>query len=206
MDASKLLRVCTLALGVLLVLASASTAAAKPVTISVLSTRADLVSGGDALVRIGGVKSTKGLHVTVRGKDRTKAFAKAADGKVEGLVTGLHRGKSTIIVSAGRRAAKLVVTNHPKGGPVFSGPQLQPWKCQDTAKDAQCNEPATFTYLYKSTHGRSGFKSDDPSTPPTDVADTTTDGGVTVPFIVRVESGFIDRDRYKIATLFQPGT
>jgi hypothetical protein len=33
---------------------------------------------------------------------------------------------------------------------------------------------------------------------------TTTDEGVTVPFIVRVETGTIDRDQYKIAVLFDP--
>ena len=205
MDARKLLRACALALCVLVVPATAGAAAATPITISVLSTRADLVSGGDALVRIGGVRSTKGLHVTVRGKNRSKAFAKVADGTVIGLVTHLKLGKNVIVTTVGRRAAKLVVTNHPKGGPVFSGPQLQPWKCRSTAKDAQCNEPATFTYLYKSTDGSSGFKSYDPKNPPSDVATTTTDKGVTLPFIVRVESGYIDRDKYTIATLFRPG-
>src|SRR4051812_17732302 len=205
MDASKLLRALALALGVLVVPATSSAAAAKPITVSVLSTRADLVSGGDTLVRIGGVKSAKGLRVTVRGKNRSKAFAKRKDGKVEGLVTHLKVGKNTIIATSGKRAAKLVVTNHPKGGPLFSGPQLQPWKCQDSAKDSQCNEPAKLTYLYKSTDGSSGFKDYDPKNPPSDVADTTTDKGVTVPFIVRIETGYIDRDQYKIATLFQPG-
>jgi hypothetical protein len=202
MDASKLLRLCAF-VGVLVVPASA--AAATPITVSVVSTRADLVSGGDALVRIGGVSSTKGLRVTVRGKNRSKAFAKRADGTVVGLITRLKLGKSAIVATAGRRAAKLVVTNHPKGGPVFSGPQLQPWKCQETAKDAQCNQPVKFTYIYKSTDGSSGFKDYDPKNPPSDVADTTTDSGVTVPFIVRVESGYIDRDQYTIATLFRPG-
>src|SRR4051794_14176183 len=205
MNVSKLLvRACAL----LAVLAfPTSAAAAKPaITISVLSSpRADLVSGGDALVRIGGVKSTKKLRVTVRGKNRSKAFSRAANGKVQGLVTHLKVGKSTIVAKAGKRAAKLVVTNHPKGGPLFSGPQLQPWKCQATAKDAQCNEPATFTYVYKSTDGSSGLKDYDPKNPPSDVGDTTTDQGVTVPFIVRIESGYVDRDRYKIAALFQPG-
>jgi hypothetical protein len=37
------------------------------------------------------------------------------------------------------------------------------------------------------------------------VAITTTDQGVTVPFIVRIETGYEDRDQYQIATLFQPG-
>jgi hypothetical protein len=203
MDASKLLRVCVLA-GALAIPASAAEAA-TPIKISVVSTRADLVSGGDALVRIGGVKTAKGLRVTVSGKNRSKAFAKRSDGTVTGLITHLKLGKSTILASAGRRAAKLVVTNHPKGGPVFSGPQLQPWKCQETAKDAHCNEPAKFSYLYKSTDGSSGFKDYDPKNPPDDVANTTTDKGVTLPFIVRVESGYIDRDKYQIATLFRPG-
>src|SRR4051794_3149076 len=121
MDTSKLLRALALALGVLVVPATSSAAAAKPITVSVLSTRADLVSGGDALVRIGGVRSAKGLRVTVRGKNRTKAFAKRSNGTVTGLITRLKLGKSAIVASAGKRSAKLVVTNHSKGGPVFSG-------------------------------------------------------------------------------------
>ena len=116
-------------------------ASSEPITISVLSGRADLVSGGDALVRIGGVSSTQGLKVTVGGTDHTSAFAKRADGTVVGLVRGLKLGRSTIIARAGDRAAQLTVTNHPNGGPVFSGPQLKPWKCQATATDAQCNQP-----------------------------------------------------------------
>jgi hypothetical protein len=173
--------------------------------LEVLSNRADLLSGGDALVRIAGVKSTKGLVVTVAGKNQTRAFAKRADGTIVGLVTGLKLGRSAIVATQGGRAAKLVVTNHPIGGPVFSGPQLQPWKCQPTANDNQCNEPPAYSYVYKSTDSsKSGFQSYDPSNPPSDVATTTTDQGVTVPFVVRIEKGFIDRDRYQIATLFDP--
>ena len=181
-------------------------ASAGPITISVLSGRADLVSGGDALVRIGGVSSTNGLKVTVGGTNRTKAFAKRADGAVVGLVRGLKLGRSAIIARAGTRAAQLMVTNHPKSGPIFSGPQLQPWKCQASAKDAQCNEPAKFTYVYKSTDpSKSGFQPYDPANPPSDVATTKTQNGQTLPFIVRQERGFQDRDEYKILTLFQPG-
>ena len=103
------------------------------------------------------------------------------------------------------RGAKLRVTNHPIGGPVFSGPQLQPWKCQPTAVDAQCNQPPAFQYLYKSSNpAKPGLLAYDPANPPADVAPTTTDEGVTVPFIVRLETGYIDRDQYQIATLFQP--
>src|SRR6202030_3846090 len=46
-----------------------------------------------------------------------------------------------------------------------------------------------------------------PSTPPPSSAieTTTTTEGVTVPFIIRQETGYIDRDQYAIATLWQPG-
>ena len=88
---------------------------------------------------------------------------------------------------------------------VFSGPQLQPWACQSTATDAQCNQPPSYSFLYKSTDPtKSGFQTYDPKSPPSDVATTTTDQGVTVPFIVRVETGYVDRDQYQIATLFDP--
>ena len=36
------------------------------------------------------------------------------------------------------------------------------------------------------------------------MATTTTDQGKTVPFIVRQETGTIDRDEYRIAVLFDP--
>ncbi|MGH2973706.1 MAG: DUF6351 family protein [Solirubrobacterales bacterium] len=190
----------------LLAAAAPAGASSEPITISVLSGRADLVSGGDALVRIGGVSSTMGLKVTVGGTNRTNAFAKRADGTVVGLVRGLKLGPSAIIARVGDRAAQLTVTNHPKGGPVLSGPQLEPWKCQAGARDAKCNQPTKITYVYKSTDpGKSGFQPYDPASPPSDVATTKTDNGHTVPFVVRVETGYLDRDQYQIAVLFQPG-
>ena len=175
-------------------------------TISVLSGRADLVSGGDALVSIRGLHSPRGLSVQAGGKDQASAFRLGADGTAVGLIHGLPLGRSVVIARTGHRAAKLHVTNHPIRGPVFSGPQLQPWKCQATAVDAQCDQPPTFSYLYQSSNpAKSGFQPYDPANPPSDVATTTTDQGVTVPFIVRVETGYIDRDQYQIAVLFQPG-
>ena len=83
-------------------------ASSEPITISVLSGRADLVSADNALVRIGGVSSTNGLKVTVGGTDRTNAFAKRADGTVVGLVRGLKLGRSAIIARAGNRAAQYI--------------------------------------------------------------------------------------------------
>ena len=51
------------------------------------------------------------------------------------------------------------------------------------------------------------LQSYDPSNPPPSqaIATTTTDNGTTVPYIVRVETGYLDRDQYSIAMLWQPG-
>ncbi len=102
--------------------------------------------------------------------------------------------------------ASVEIVNHPNGGPVFSGPQIQPWTCQAGAVDAQCNQPAEYTLLYKSTSLLvTDLQPYDPENPPSDLASTTTDEGVTLPFIVRQERGYQDRDEYKILTLFRPG-
>ncbi len=53
--------------------------------------------------------------------------------------------------------------------------------------------------------GGSALQPYDPANPPSDVANTTTDQGKTVPFIVRQERGALDRDEFRIAVLYQPG-
>src|SRR4051794_7412813 len=58
-------------------------------TISVLSGRADLVSGGDALISIRGLRSARGLSVEAGGKDQTSAFERGRNGTAVGLIRGL---------------------------------------------------------------------------------------------------------------------
>src|SRR4029453_17676254 len=57
---------------------------------------------------------------------------------------------------------------------------------------------------HKPTDPTQGLQPYDPDDPPSDVASTTTDENVTVPFVVRQERGYQDRDEYRILTLFQP--
>ena len=59
--------------------------------------------------------------------------------------------------------------NHPIGGPVIAGPQVQPWVCQNGSADPQCNAPTTYTYEYKSSL-TGQLETYDPASPPTDVA------------------------------------
>jgi hypothetical protein len=173
--------------------------------IDVLSGRADLVSGGDALVRVTphpGAK--KPVRLFLRKKNVTKMLTEVEGGALEGLVTGLRPGDNPLIARSGRRsAAKLVLTNHPNGGPVFSGPQIQPWVCQEGAVDEQCNQPVAYEFRYMP-QGGGALLPYDPENPPADVGTTTTDEGRTVPYIVRVETGYQARDEYKIAVLYDP--
>jgi hypothetical protein len=194
-----------LLLGLLACASAPAGAAAPSLGIDVLSNRADVISAGDVLVAIripAGVSPSK-VRVTDNGRDVTSSFAMRPNGRFEGLVTGLSLGSNVLTASAQTaKAASVTVSDHPNGGPVFSGPQVQPWQCQSTATDSQCNEPATYTYEYKSTSGQ--FSAYDPGNPPSDVANATTDQGKTVPYIVRVEKGYQDRDQYAIAVLYDP--
>jgi hypothetical protein len=168
-------------------------------TITVLSSRADLVTDGQALVAVSGGK------VTLNGRDITSTFSHVVGGRSEGLVSGLKLGANTLTATVDGRTARLTVTNHPNGGPVFTGPQIGPWTCAAGSLDAQCNQPARFSYLYLSSDpSKAGLQPYNRDARPTDVAMTTTQNGQTVPFIVRQELGYEDRDQYKVLTLFDP--
>jgi Tannase-like family of unknown function (DUF6351) len=198
-----------LALGALLLLAAAAPAqAASSLEIKVLSNRADLISGGDALVEVkipAGV-ATSSVKVFDDSRDVTSSFARRLNGRYEGLVTGLSVGPNVLTARApGFADATITVTDHPNGGPVFSGPQVKPWVCQSSATDSQCNQPPTYTYQYKSSV-TGQFSSYDPQNPPTDVARIQTDNGQMTPYIVRVETGYQDRDQYQIAVIYNPST
>ncbi|HSR22865.1 MAG TPA: DUF6351 family protein, partial [Candidatus Eisenbacteria bacterium] len=184
------------------------------IRIDVLSNRADLVSGEDALVQVtlpAGV-SPAAVRVQLDGADVTSSFAVRADGRFLGLVTGLRPGPNELTARASiSDGASITITDHPTGGPVFSGPQVQPWICNNVAnglpapQDAQCDAPAQFRFVFKSAV-TGQFAPYDPASPPAagQVATTTTDQGVTVPYIVRIERGVMDRGIYDIAVLSDP--
>jgi hypothetical protein len=192
----------------ILALGAGSAQAGGGFAVHVLSNRADLISGGDALVSVSLPRGTSPASVTVTAgaRDVTSDFALRSNGSYEGLVSGLPLGSSVLAAQApGGLSSQVTIVDHPAGGPVFSGPQIEPWVCKNAdATDSQCNAPSTFTYEYKSSL-TGALEPYEPSNPPPDIATTTTDNGQTVPFIIRIETGYLDRDQYQIAVLFQPG-
>ena len=107
----------------------------------VLSNRADLISGGDALVEVLFPHrfTDDNVTVTLNGTDVTGAFALRADETFSGLLSGLVLGDNEVVARSvptspksktkGPKTARLTITNHPASGPVFAGEQLQPWVC-----------------------------------------------------------------------------
>ncbi|HUR13001.1 MAG TPA: DUF6351 family protein [Mycobacteriales bacterium] len=198
--------------------------------VEVLSGRADLVTGGDALVGVvlpagaqqdvaasrGGIRLPK---VRLGHRDLTSAFRFTASNRVVGLVTGLRPGRSVLEVSIKGSRARITLVNHSIDGPVFSGPQILPWACAAGTTGKQCHRAPRYTMKYLPTGTSdlrasaagsgvaSSYQDYDPDNPPPaeSIATTTTQTGATVPFIVRVEEGYLDRDQYRIAALYQPG-
>ncbi len=204
-----------IALGALPLLALGMTSAVaaapgtRPVIASVSNPRPDLVSGGQVLLRVTvpSDANARDVRVTANGHDVTSAFAEQADGSLLGLATGLQDGTNSISAQlAGQHGASLRVTNHPVTGPVFAGHQQVPFFCETQAfglapaVQPLCSAPTQVSYQYKTTAGAFAPLAD-PSTRPADLASASV-GGRSVPYIVRIERGTIDRAVYEIAALY----
>jgi len=188
--------------------------------LSVLSSRPELVSGGDALVRVQvppGIELSR-VSVLRNGQDVTAEFtADPAGGGLIGLVSGLANGSNALsALFKGGVHDHLVVVNYPRTGPMISGPHEQPYYCRTTAfttnmpgganlgaPDANCSVATRTHYMYRKTSG-SFAQLPDPSVRPADLAYTTTNAGKTVPYIVRLETGTINRAIYQTTILHDP--
>lgn len=195
----------------------ASATSRDAVPIEVLSTHADTVTGGDVLVAVEVPEKVKLKHFSVlrNGDDVTAAFHPDPDdpSRLVGLVDGLQLGDNALVARSQTRGIPdgvLHVKNHPITGPVFSGPHQTPFICRTAAAglgdptDADCSAPTKIEYRYRSTAGT--FKPlADPSDRPADLAQTTTRDGRTVDYVVRLESGTINRAIYRWAVLAEGG-
>jgi hypothetical protein len=177
--------------------------------VTVSNPRPLLVSGDEVLVRVDVPNhiNPADVQVTSDGQDVTSSFRVQTDGSLLGLVTGLTIGRNRLVASAqGKFASSLDVIDHSINGPVFSGKQQLPYVCQTTSfglapsSPPDCFAPTVVSYAYKNTVGKF-VPLADPTTIPAD-ASTATVNGLSVPYIVRIETGVIDRAVYQIAALF----
>jgi len=198
--------------------------AARDFEIRTLSTRPDTVTGGDVLIEVDvpqNVPRQKAI-VLANGIDITASLHwDNAARTLTGLVTGLRPGANEISADsnsdgAGRPVASLAITDYPITGPVFSGPQETPFKCETATFafpddshplggpiDADCSIATRVDFFYRST-SNAWKPLRDPATYPADLITTTTLEGKTVPFVIRLETGTVNRAIYQTAMLVDP--
>src|SRR5438876_561898 len=114
------------AAGFMLSLGLMGIASAAAPEILVLSNRADLISGGDALVEIRWPAGANPAFakIALNGTLINSTFALRANGKYQGVVTGLREGANLLTARLPGSGAQITITNYSIGGPVFSGPQV----------------------------------------------------------------------------------
>jgi hypothetical protein len=183
--------------------------------IRTLSSRPDLVSGGDLLVE---VKTPAGMQLnqltlTLNGKEVTSQLKlDGTAGSFRGVISGLAAGPNTLLARLKlpkAAQASLKITNYPITGPILSGPHLTPYECRTVESglgqplDVNCTAAQKIEYFYRATDNT--FKPlAEPAARPSDLVKTTTYDGRIVPYIVRVDSGTINRSIYRIAILDDP--
>ena len=195
---------------------------AEELRIVSVSTRPYMITGGDVLLRIEADPAVdlSQLEVRANGVDVTAGFRPTPKERTMlGLVTGLPLGESEIEARApgASGTALLRIVNYPITGPVISGPHEQPFLCQTETftlvtgealgapRDADCSVATRVDYVYlSSTDGEFKPYPANAGSYPADLARATTLDGVTVPFIVRVETGTVNRAIYEIAMLHDP--
>ena len=199
---------------------------AKPnaLHISVVSSPAQYVSGGDARIEIAVPDATAlgDVEVTLNGTDVTSAFGPDPEGnhQLEGVVAGLPLGPSTLAASSHKKAKgnkhydEVTLTNNPLQGPIFSGPHQTPFVCATTGNAAGLGlaaDPAVadvrdadgrVSFVYRNLAGASTSTYNPAAPPPpSSIEMTTTMDGKTVPMILRWERGVINRFMYSILML-----
>jgi hypothetical protein len=182
-------------------------ASAQALSVEVVSSFPELVTGGDALVKVVGASAAPSVMV---GKTVVPvSFVPDGQGAWLGLVEGLRNGDNELTVSTGDSHVAIMLTNHPIDGTLFAGPQQTPFVCENEAHglapaaDDSCAAPAVTGYFYRSSDGQ--WKAfDDAGKRPDDIELTTTMDGKTVPLITWYEKGVINRSAYVITLLHDP--
>jgi len=195
---------------------NATASAAGPLKIEVLSSQANRVTGGDALIGVTAPNTTERNKMVVRLNGTVVTSSLKADSSTSlrktGLVSGMKDGRNwlTAWTPGMKSAARLSVYNSPLQGPLLSGPQQTPYYCTTEAlglgpaQDDDCFAPTRVTWFYRATDNT--FKPlANPTDRPADLVQTTTRAGQTVDYVVRLETGVINRAVYNFATLAAGG-
>ena len=203
----------------------------KYVKLSVLSSPANYVSGGDARI---GIRAAPGLHdklqLVLNGSRIAPQLQRTGSHSLEAVISGLHEGDNQLDVYVKGQSLRdsITLTNFPVTGPMFSGPQQTPFVCT-TIQGAVGRQPlvdsasppgyrvtdatgATIGYsrncsieafvsYFYVTNSGSTRPLPAGGTRPADMGTVTLADGRVVDFVIRREIGSINRFLYSIAML-----
>lgn len=190
------------------------------VSIRAVSTKPWLVTGGDVLLEVISPESAapSQLQVTLNGAEVGSQLVRLGATRQQLLVTDLPVGDSQFQVSNGNFSRSLTLTNYPISGPIISGAHENPFFCQTNEfalangelygppQDENCFRETRIDYLYWSAEDEvfKPYVLAFGSLPPEDIAQLTNELGDPIPYIVRVETGVVNRGIYEIAILHDP--
>lgn len=192
----------------------------QSLSMTTVSSLPDYVSGGDALVQVQLPAGVSGPPtVSLNGSKVSRPFTDLGDGRWQGLVESMELGENTLQASAGDASGSLTVTNYPITGPMLSGPHEMPFVCKlttfgrlgggtlDGPLDANCSASTRIDYFYRNTSGGNS-RWNNPTAHPADMSYLTIDAGKPterrVAYLVRLETGTINRGIYQSAMLHDP--
>ncbi len=197
-------------------------------SLAILSSPPQFVSGGDARIEVRAPAALHGqLELWLNGRRVEPALQSERD-RMEGVVAGMRLGDNVLELRHNNGAAlldALTLTNYSVTGPMFSGPQQEPFVCSTQQIDRQprvdaasppghavrdargevvgysrnCSLDPFVTYWYRTT-GDTWKELPAGAARPADMR-TLTVLGRTVDFVVRQERGTINRFIYSIAML-----
>jgi len=193
--------------------------------IEVLSGRPDMIAGDDALIRVTVKKKhvrLSDVRIKLNGANVTASFIpNHAARTLTGLVTGMRLGRNELEVDAkgkgkGRADADVTLVSHPFEGPILSGPHEQPYACATHQFNLPaglgpltpapiadpCHVPTRVDYIYRTNATPSALAAwpSGATAYPSNLGMTSTGK----PYIIRLETGTVNRAIYQIAMLHDP--
>lgn len=208
---TRLLSLAALWLAALTLTSTVFAQAGETLSLEIVSSPPEYVSGGDARLVVSVPRRIALADVTIWSDNHqvTDDFAQRGDAHaLEGVVSGLPLGTTTITAFAGPFKATLDLTNRDIRGPMFSGPPQEVFVCASESHrataglgevlDEDCSLARQVDFLYLSTT-TNNFEAFDPAAgTPADIAFVSGPLGEQ-PLIVRWERGTINRFIYSIA-------
>ena len=189
-------------------------------SLEVLSSRPEMVSGGSALVAVKGAASQPTVVMdpdSAGAQNISKKFTRDPNAPDQwiGLVVGLSEGRNYLEADSGTESVRVTLVSNVPNRDLFSGPLQWPFICElealgmqptlnallNPARDTDCLAPTTYSYYYKTKAGE--WKDFVATKRPGDIASVKIDGK-DVNLIVRQEKGVLNRAGYVINILHDP--